>query len=248
MKNIKLIIEYDGSNYAGWQKQENAMTVQQKLEEALLQLCNEPIQLIGSGRTDSGVHARGQTANFITKATISPERFCPALNALLPYDIRISRSEEVSMNFHAQFSATGKRYKYSMIVNSYGTAIGSQYYSHVYPPLDTAAMKQAVKDFEGTHDFASFMATGSPVQSTIRSIYKSELIQEKEFLYFLVTGNGFLYNMVRIMAGTLIDVGKGKINRNGIPEILASRDRGRAGFTAPPNGLILEEVYYDNVF
>ena len=245
MRNVKLIMEYDGSCYAGWQRQENAMTVQQQLEEALEKLCGEPIQVTGSGRTDSGVHARGQTANFMTSSTIPPDRFSFALNSVLPYDIRVSRSEEVSMDFHAQFSATGRKYRYSMIINPHGTAIGRQYYHHIIPPLDVQVMKKAATDFIGTHDYAAFMAAGSPVKSTIRTIYKSEIVQEDSLLHFMVIANGFLYNMVRIMAGTLIDMGKGKIEPEGIPKILASRNREKAGFTAPANGLTLEEVYYD---
>lgn len=245
MKNIKLTIEYDGSRYAGWQRQENAMTVQQKLEESLRKLCSEPINVIGSGRTDSGVHARGQVANFKTSSTIPPERFSLALNSVLPYDIRVRQSEEVSMDFHARFSATGKKYRYSIINNTHGTAIGWQYLYHVYLPLDLDAMSQAAKEFKGTHDYAAFMASGSPVSSTVRTIYESKLIQEERLLHFIVNGNGFLYNMVRIMAGTLIDVGKGKISADKIPNIIASKEREKAGATAPANGLFLEEVYYD---
>ncbi|NLB41471.1 MAG: tRNA pseudouridine(38-40) synthase TruA [Clostridiales bacterium] len=245
MKNIKLTIEYDGSRYAGWQRQENAMTVQQKLEEVLEKLCSKPVNLIGSGRTDSGVHARGQVANFKTNSTIPPQRFSYALNSMLPCDIRINHSEEVIMDFHARFSATGKKYRYSIINNTHGTAIGWQYLYHVNLLLDLDAMSQAAKVFKGTHDYAAFMATGSPVRSTVRTIYESKLIQEESLLHFIVTGNGFLYNMVRIMAGTLIDVGKGKISANEIPDIIASKERGKAGATAPANGLFLEEVYYD---
>ncbi len=247
MKNIKLTIEYDGSRYAGWQRQDNAMTVQQKLEEALYKLCGEPINLIGSGRTDSGVHAKGQAANFKTISTIPPERFSYALNSMLPCDIKINRSEAVPMDFHARFSATGKKYRYSIINNTHGTAIGWQYLHHINLPLDIQAMSEAAKEFIGTHDFAGFMATGSPVHSTVRSIYESKLIQEESLIHFIVIGNGFLYNMVRIMAGTLIDVGKGKIIANEIPNIITSREREKAGATAPANGLFLEEVYYDNV-
>jgi tRNA pseudouridine38-40 synthase len=245
MKNIKLTIEYDGSGYAGWQRQENAMTVQQKLEEALERLCGEHVKLVGSGRTDSGVHAKGQVANFYTSSTIPADRFSYALNSLLPYDIRINQSEEVAMDFHARFSATGKKYRYSILNNIHGTAIGWQYLHHISLPLDIQAMKDAAGVFKGTYDYAAFMATGSPVHSTVRTIYKSELIQNGNLLHFIVTGNGFLYNMVRIMAGTLIDVGRGKISASEIPDIIASRDRKRAGATAPASGLFLEEVYYD---
>lgn len=247
MKNIKLIIEYDGSRYCGWQRQKNAITIQQVLEEALRKLCGEEVQLIGSGRTDSGVHARGQVANFNTDSRIPPERFSYALNSLLPRDIRVICSAEVSMDFHARFSATAKRYRYSIVANRHGTAIGWQYYYHIPMVLDIKAMEQAIQYYKGTHDFAAFMAAGSPVKSTVRTIYDARILKEQDFVHFLFTGNGFLYNMVRIMAGTLIDVGKGKISPDSVPGILASRDRKQAGHTAPPHGLTLEEVYYENV-
>ena len=247
MKNIKITIEYDGSRYCGWQMQKNEVTIQQKLEEALERLCGEKIQVIGSGRTDSGVHARGQVANFTTKSSIPPERFSYALNSLLPPDIRVIDSEEVSMDFHARFSAVAKTYRYSIVANRYGTAIGWQYYHHVPMALDLKAMEQAIRYFIGTHDFAAFMAAGSPVKSTVRTIYHAEMVKEQDIIHFFFTGNGFLYNMVRIMAGTLIDVGKGKIRSESIPDILASGDRVQAGPTAPPQGLTLEKVYYESV-
>ena len=246
MKNIKLTIEYDGSHYAGWQRQPNAVTVQQKIEEALKKLTGEKIRVTGSGRTDSGVHARGQAANFLTNSSIPPEKFSYALNSLLPRDIRIVCSREVDGSFHARFSATGKRYKYSLIVCPHGTAIGYQYLHHVRVPLDIAAMREAVGYFSGTHDFAAFMAAGSPVRSTVRTIYDARLEWDDPFLYFIVKGDGFLYNMVRIMVGTLIEVGIGKIDPLAIPDILRSRDRRKAGPTAPPQGLSLEEVYYED--
>jgi len=247
MKNIKITIEYDGSRYCGWQMQKNEVTIQQKLEEALERLCGEKIQVIGSGRTDSGVHARGQVANFTTKSSIPPERFSYALNSLLPRDIRIIDSKEVSMDFHARFSAVAKTYRYSIVNNRSGTAIGWQYYHHVPMALDFKAMEQAIRYFIGTHDFTAFMAAGSPVKSTVRTIYHAEMLKEQDIINFFFTGNGFLYNMVRIMAGTLIDVGKGKIKPDSIPDILASGDRVQAGHTAPPHGLTLEKVYYESI-
>lgn len=247
MKNIKLTIEYDGSCYAGWQRQKNAMTVQQKLEETLEKLSGEKVHVIGSGRTDSGVHARGQVANFTTGSSIPSERFSYALNSLLPRDIRVMASEEVDMEFHARFSATAKTYRYSMIVSPHGTAIGWQYYHAVYTPLNVQAMMEAAKHFKGTHDFTAFMAAGSSVQSTERTIYDSHIQQEHNYIHYVVTGNGFLYNMVRIITGTLIEVGREKISPSQILKILASRDRMQAGYTAPPEGLTLEQVYYDSL-
>lgn len=247
MRNIKLIIEYDGSRYCGWQRQKGETTIQQVLEDTLEKLCGEKVQLTGSGRTDSGVHARGQTANFHTRSKIPPDRFSYALNTLLPRDIRIISSEEAGADFHARFSAKAKKYRYSIVNNRHGTAIGWQYYYHVPMHLDIEAMEKAVKHFEGTHDFAAFMAAGSPVKSTVRTIYEAKMVREGDFIHFFFTGDGFLYNMVRIMAGTLIDVGKGKISPDSIPGIILSRDRTQAGPTAPPHGLTLEEVYYENI-
>ena len=248
MKNIMLTMEYDGTSYAGWQRQPNAMTVQQKVEEALQELTRVTVPVIGSGRTDSGVHARGQTANFRTDSPIPPEKFSFALNSLLPRDIRIICSREVSGDFHARFSATWKKYKYSMIVRPQGTAIGYRYLYHICVPLDVSAMKEAAGYFKGTHDFASFMAAGSPVRTTVRTVTDVRLDWEDPFLYFMVKGDGFLYHMVRIMVGTLIEVGRGRIDSFSVPEVLQARDRKRAGPTAPPQGLSLEEVYYEKYF
>lgn len=246
-KNIRLTIEYDGSRYAGWQRQKNEATVQQTLEDTLERLTGKKVELIGSGRTDSGVHARGQVANFLTDSRIPPERFSYALNTLLPRDIRIICSEEADMSFHSRFSALAKRYRYSIVNNPSGTAIGWQYFYHVPMLLDAQAMEEAVQYFKGTYDFAAFMAAGSPVKSTVRTIYDAALVKDAPFYHILLTGNGFLYNMVRIIAGTVIDAGKGKIKPDLIPQIIASGDRKQAGPTAPPHGLSLEEVYYQTI-
>ena len=244
MKNIKLTIEYDGTEYAGWQIQDNAITIQQVVQEALEQLTGEQIKLTGSGRTDSGVHAKGQVASFHTKSTIPSVRFSYALNTVLPPDIKVISSEKVSRDFHARFSAKEKSYKYCMLVNTHGSAIGHRYYVHLRPPIDIDAMNRACQAFIGTFDFAAMQATGSAVESTIRTIFESKLTLDGDNLYYSVKGNGFLYNMVRIMVGTLIEVGKGKINADDIPKILSSRARERAGFTAPAKGLFLDKVYY----
>lgn len=244
MNNIKLILEYDGTEYSGWQRQTNALSVQQVVEDTLYKLTGEKTTLIASSRTDSGVHARGQTANFRTSSPIPPDRFCFALNALLPADIRVVSSERVPDDFHSRFSAKGKKYRYCMIVGPHSTAIGHRYYAHIPPPLDVEAMERSCGYFIGTHDFAAFRAAGSSARSTVRTIFDATLERDGRHLCFTVKGNGFLYNMVRIMAGTLIYVGKGKIKPEEIPDILLSRDRRRAGLTAPAHGLFLEKVYY----
>ncbi|HZK34477.1 MAG TPA: tRNA pseudouridine(38-40) synthase TruA [Bacillota bacterium] len=244
MKNVRLTIEYDGTDYAGWQIQDNAITIQQLVQEALEKLTREPIKLTGSGRTDSGVHALGQVANFKTRSTIPSERFSYALNAVLPRDIKVISSQGVPMDFHARFSAKEKTYRYCMLVNTHGSAIGHRFHVHVRPPLDIEAMNRASRAYIGSHDFAAMQATGSSVESTVRTIFESQLRSDGDYLYYSVRGNGFLYKMVRIMVGTLIEVGKGKINADDIPEILSSQARKKAGFTAAAKGLFLDRAYY----
>lgn len=244
MRNIKLIIEYDGTGYGGWQKQKNAPSIQQEIEEGIYKLTRERVTLIGSGRTDSGVHARGQVANFLTSSNLPPDRFSYALNSVLPEDIRVLSSQEVDYKFHARYSAKGKRYRYSMIIRPHGTAIGRNYYYHLRHRLDIDAMKKASKYLIGTHDFKAFQAAGSSVKDTIRRIDRAELTWEEPYLYFDIEGNGFLYNMVRIIVGTLILVGQNKIEYKMMDNIIKSKDRQMAGPTAPAHGLCLEEVYY----
>ncbi|MBE3102090.1 MAG: tRNA pseudouridine(38-40) synthase TruA [Firmicutes bacterium] len=245
MKNIRLTIEYDGTEYVGWQRQLNGLSIQQVVEESIKKVTGEVTVIYGSGRTDGGVHARGQVANFITNSTIPPERFSYALNSVLPADIKIIQSIEVDMEFHSRYSATGKGYKYSMVVCPHGVAIGSNYYYHVRPPLDIDAMIIAANYFKGTHDFSAFQAFGSSINTTVRTIYEADIKWDIPYLYFTVKGNGFLYNMVRVMVGTLIKVGKRRILPTDIPIILASKDRLKAGPTAQAKGLSLEEVYYE---
>ncbi len=247
MKNIYIKIEYDGTSYSGWQRQKNALSVQQVIEEAIHDLTGEDVRIIGSGRTDRGVHARGQVANFYTCSSIPPDKFSFALNSKLPPDIRIKESKEVNMDFHARFCALAKRYIYSIAMDRQGIAIGRNYYYNVNVLLNTDAMAKAAKLFEGTHDFKAFMSTGSNVHDTIRTVYSSCVITRPPFVYFDIIGNGFLYNMVRIMAGTLVEVGRGKLTLSDVKTAIESGDREKAGPTAPPNGLCLEEVYYDKI-
>jgi tRNA pseudouridine38-40 synthase len=243
-RNIKLIIEYDGTDYAGWQIQKNALSVQEVLENALYSITNQRIALTAAGRTDSGVHAKGQVANFYTESAIPADRFSYALNALLPNDVRVLDSREVPREFHARFSATGKRYRYSIVSHPQGIAISRQYYHHVPFPLDIEAMIKASGYFEGTHDFYGFMSTGSRVKNTVRNLDKIRLDWQPPFLCIDLSGGGFLYNMVRIIVGTLLEVGAGRISPNDLPLIISSRDRNLAGPTAPAHGLCLMEVYY----
>lgn len=244
MKNIKLTIEYDGTEYCGWQRQQNGLSIQQVIEEGLERITGDQITITGSGRTDSGVHARGQVANFFTNASIPAERFSYALNSVLPRDIRIVDSEEVSPDFHARYSAKGKRYRYAILLNPHGTAIGHRYYYHIRQSLDVDKMAQACRDLIGTYDFKAFQAYGSSVKTTERTIYTAEFDTKMPYVNFIIEGNGFLYNMVRIIVGTLIEIGAGKKEPEDMKKIILSKDRNFAGPTAPPQGLFLDKVFY----
>ena len=244
-RNIKITVEYDGTNYGGWQRQTNSPSIQQELEEGLFKLTGHEVTVQGAGRTDSGVHARGQVANFYTESSIPSDRFSLALNAVLPRDIRVVESKEVTSEFHARFRAKARHYRYSMVIGPYGIAIGRQYYYHIPVHLDIEPMERAVKLFKGTHDFKAFQAAGSVSKTTIRTIYDARLTWRQPYLYFDVIGNGFLYNMVRIIVGTLIHIGKGKMPYKRIEDILEIGDRRLAGPTAPSHGLCLEKVYYE---
>jgi len=244
MRNIKLIIEYDGTNYHGWQSQVNARGIQDVMQDALNRLTGDKCRLIGSSRTDAGVHALGQVANFQTSSSIPPERFSYALNSMLPDDIVVKKSEEVDSHFHARYSAKGKKYMYLIYNSPQPSALLRNRAYHVSYPLDFEAMQKASQYFMGTHDFSAFRAAGSGVKTSKRTIFHVSLERKEEIIKFEIAGDGFLYNMVRIIAGTLVEVGAGKISAQSIPEIIGGCDRSKAGKTAPAHGLYLVEVYY----
>lgn len=245
MRKIKLKIEYDGTNYHGWQIQKNAISVQEIIEKAISKLLGNEVGIVGCSRTDVGVHAYGQIAHFSTASTIPGDKFSYAMNNLLPSDIVIKQSEEVSEDFHSRYSATGKKYRYLIYNGSHASAIMRNRTYHVKPELDIEKMQRAAKYFVGEHDFAAFQATGGQVRSTVRKIFNMELQKKEDNIISIeVSGNGFLYNMVRIIAGTLVYVGMGKIDAYEIPMIIDSLDRTRAGKTAPAEGLYLMEIYY----
>lgn len=245
MRNIKLTIEYDGTSYHGWQIQQNAITVQECVQKALTKLLGSKIAVVGCSRTDVGVHAYGQVAHFSTDSTIPGEKFSYAINNLLPEDIVIQKSEEVSKDFHARYSSKGKKYRYLICNSAHQSAIMRYRACHVRPELNFEEMQRAVQHFVGEHDFAAFQATGGQVRSTVREIFNLELAKKDDGLIQIeVTGNGFLYNMVRIIAGTLIYVGMGKLRASDIPGIITGLDRTKAGKTAPAQGLYLMEIYY----
>lgn len=245
MRNIKLTIEYDGKCYNGWQKQPNKLNIQGEIEKAIYNITKEEIDLIGSGRTDAGVHALGQVANFKTNSQISIEKLPLAINSQLKNSIVIKRAEEVDERFHSRYNAKHKTYRYIINNSKCGTAIYRNL-EYSYPfELDAQKMQQAAKYFEGEHDFKAFKSSGTSSKNSVRTIYKAIVKKEGEKIIIELTGNGFLYNMVRIISGTLLDVGLGKIKPEEIPEIIESKDRQRAGKTLPSHGLYLVEVKYN---
>ena len=242
MRNILLTIEYCGTNYCGWQNQPNGISVQSVIEKALKKLTNSDIQIAGSGRTDAGVHAYGQTATFKTDCNIPIQNFHLAINSIIPDDIRIIKAEEKKEDFHARYSATAKKYVYKILNKHINSAFQSDRVWHISKKINVEAMKEASKEIIGTHDFSAFMATGSSIKDTTREIYNIDITENCGKILIEVFGNGFLYNMVRIITGTLVEIGQGKdIN---IKEVLESKDRTNAGITAPPQGLYLKEVIY----
>ena len=245
MRRIHLIVEYDGTAYAGWQRQANAMTVQEKLERAIRKLTGEELCVSGASRTDAGVHALGQSAHFDTESRIPADKFSFALNTMLPPDIRVTRSEEVPLEFHARFSTKGKRYRYLFHAAPHAGALTRNTHAHVIYPLDVEKMQAEAQDLVGTHDFAAFAASGSVVKDTVRTIYRAEVTREGSEIRLIVEGSGFLDNMVRIIAGTLIGVGSGKLEPGAFRRAIASGDRLDLGITAPAHGLTLMEVFYD---
>jgi len=248
VRNIKLTVAYDGTNYHGWQTQLNNVTIQETLERAISTITKEKASLIGSGRTDKGVHALGQVANFVTETKIETDKIKIALNANLPKDIRIISSEEVSMEFNSRFDAHEKTYMYQIYNARVNSPFYDKYTYFVPNKLNYEKMEQSVKLLVGTHDFRGFMSTGSEVKTTVRTIYKTRLIKKNEIIRFYVTGSGFLYNMVRIIAGTLIDIGKGTKEISCIQNALETKDRTILGHTARAEGLFLKEVCYnDNI-
>ena len=234
MRRIHLTIEYDGTRYAGWQRQANALAVQQVVEEKLAKLTRQPVTLHGASRTDAGVHALGQSAHFDTGSAIPGEKFSFALNTLLPPDIRVRASEEVPPSFHARFSSKGKRYRYLFHVSPHAGALNR-----------LTLMAREAESLVGTHDFAAFAASGSVVRDTVRTIHRTEIARDGTEIRLTVEGNGFLYNMVRIIAGTLVGVGSGKLEPGTFARAITSGNRLDLGVTAPPHGLTLMEVFYD---
>ncbi|SFC82297.1 tRNA pseudouridine(38-40) synthase TruA [Clostridium uliginosum] len=244
MRNIKLLIEFDGTNFLGWQRQKEGRTVQGCIEKAILKITGEESLINGSSRTDSGVHSRGTVANFFTNSKIPGNKFREAINTKLPDDVAIIKSEEVDMDFHARYSSKGKRYSYTIVNRYEKLSLGKQYLYHVRYKLNVEDMKKACEYFIGTHDFRAFMSPGSSAKTTIRTISEFYIEQEDDMIKIFISADGFLYNMVRIIVGTLIKVGNGKIKIEDIEGIINEGNRKKSGMCVPPNGLILEKVFY----
>ena len=245
MRNIKLTIEYDGKDFNGWQKQPNKLNIQGTIEQAIKNITGEDVELNASGRTDAGVHALGQVANFKTNSEIPIEKFAIAINSKLKKSIVIKKAEEVDEKFHSRLNCKRKTYRYIINNSSEGTAIYRYLETHIPQKLDVKKMEQALKYFEGEHDFKAFKASGTSSKSSVRTIYKTQIYKKKDRIIIELTGNGFLYNMVRIIAGTLVDVGLGKIEPQQIENIIKEKKRENAGKTLPPNGLYLVSVEYE---
>ena len=244
MRNIKLTIEYDGKDFNGWQKQPTKLNIQGEIERAITTITGEEVDLTASGRTDAGVHSLGQIANFKTNSNIPADKFPIALNTKLKRSIRILDAEEVDDRFHSRYNCKQKTYRYVINNSENGTAIYRNLEYNYSQKLDVEKMNEAAKYFLGEHDFKGFKASGTSSRSSVRTIYEAKVYKENNKVIIELTGNGFLYNMVRIISGTLIDVGIGKIKPEEIEEIIKSGDRERAGKTLPPQGLYLVKVEY----
>lgn len=244
MRRIKLVVAYDGTNYHGWQLQPEAVTIEGELNKALSTMLAAEIKVIGASRTDAGVHALGNVAVFDTDSRIPGEKFSYALNSRLPEDIRVVSSCEVAEDFHPRYDCHDKTYEYRICRSEFMLPTKRLYAAHIYYKLDVELMKEAAKSFIGEHDFVSFCSAGSSVTDTVRTIYSLELYEKEEELIIRVNGNGFLYNMVRIIAGTLINVGSGRMSISECKNAIEGGCRELAGPTAPAKGLCLLEINY----
>ena len=247
MKRIKLTIAYDGTNYCGWQVQDNGITVEEVVTKAVSKLLGQDISLIGASRTDSGVHARGNVAVFDCESPIPGDKFCFALNKLLPDDIVIMDSCEVAPDFHPRHCDSRKTYEYRICNARFVQPTERLYAHHVHKTLDVQAMRQAAAYLVGEHDFTSFCSVDTQVESKVRTIYALDVLQDGANIIIRITGSGFLYNMVRIIAGTLLQVGLGSMEPAQVKEILDARDRVKAGPTAPAKGLTLIGIEYEKL-
>ena len=244
---IKLTVSYDGTDFCGWQRQKKGVSVQETVEDALFSITGEKIKIVGSGRTDAGVHAEGQVASFKTEKTIPPEKYAKALNTVLPPSVKVIKSERAAEDFDACRSAKRKTYRFNMYVSDTVLPLKDRYATRVinYPTIDFEKIKKAAKLFIGEHDFKAFSASGNSSLTTVRTIYGFKTEKKNDEIVFTVTGNGFLYNMVRIMAGVLIAVGKSEFTEEDLKNMLVSGVRPMSVKTLSPKGLCLIKVEYD---
>lgn len=249
MRNIKITIEYDGKNFPGWQSQPGKVSIQTEIEKAIHEITGEEVALIASGRTDAGVHALGQVANFHTNTKIEISKIPYAINSKLPNSIVVKDAVEVDERFHARYNCKLKTYRYIINNNEFPSALNRYREFHLPYKLNYADMEKAIKYFEGEHDFKAFKSSGGNAKkTTVRTLTDCNIKKEDGRIYIELTGNGFLYNMVRIISGTILDVGLGKIKADDIPEIINSGIRERAGRTLPPHGLYLVKVNYEGEY
>jgi len=245
IKNFKIAVEYDGSGYHGWQRQKNDRTIQEEIEKAIHAITGQTVSLTGSGRTDAGVHAYAQVANFKCNTHLKAQDLSGGLNSLTADDIVIKACQEMEEAFHARYDVKSKAYVYKILNRPNPAAVGRQYAWHIRKELNRETMRAAIAHLIGSHDFKAFEGVGSPRSHTTRNVYKADLIEDKDdCLAFEIEADGFLRFMVRNIVGTLVDVGRGKISPDDFKRILASKDRNQAGATAPAHGLFLKKVSY----
>ena len=246
MRNIRLCVEYDGTEYCGWQRQENGLSIQQRIEEAIGRMTGVQSRVIGSGRTDAGVHAVGQVANFHTDSRLEERSLLMGLNSLLPPDIAVRGVREVDPSFHARFDAKSKMYLYRICNRPVRPALERRFAWFIWEPLDLEKIVESLDLFRGTHDFSSFCSTHADSEDHVRTIFDIAVVkQEKDTIRISMEADGFLRYMARTIVGTLVEIGRGKRCLDEVNEILAAKDRKRAGLTAPPQGLFLQEVKYE---
>ncbi len=244
-KRVRLTVAYDGTNYHGWQVQKNGVTIEGELNRCLSELLQEPIEVVGASRTDAGVHALGNVAVFDTESRMPAEKISYALNQRLPEDIRIQRSEEVPADWHPRRCASRKTYEYRIYRGEFPMPTKRLYSLFTYHPLDVELMRQAASFLVGEHDFKSFCQAGTQAETTTRTIYRLDVEEQGAELVIRVCGSGFLYNMVRIIAGTLMEVGQGKRTPAAMEDVLSAKNRGAAGATAPAHGLTLVKYEFE---